>query len=178
MENARERVYALMAKARASSGTRARSAAAVALLLAALLWFTKWPTLRPGLVILLAGQIGLILILVRHRSTISRELENVQTGNLGEDTFARWFEGQARFATRLAWTEDLIRTAGFLTLGYGFWRATGNILIAFSLGIVYPALAYFGMERAKHLRTKRMLQAERDAVIALAKANGISGSRS
>lgn len=171
METARERLYALMNTARAGSMLRVKSAAVIAFLMAALFWLTKWPNLRPGLLILLAGQIDLIVILLRRTFTVSREMQQVQESVPGKDAFASWFEGEARFARRLGIIENLIRTIGFLILGYGFWRATGSVLIGFALGVVYPAFAYFGMERRKHRRAKRILQAEKDAVNALLNAS-------
>lgn len=167
MEAARERVYALMEKAQAGNMARVRSAAVVAFLMAALLWFTKWPTLRPGLLILLCGQIVLILILLQRRVLLARKIERWHASFPERDPFAEWFDGEVRFTTRLGIIEDLIRTIGFLTLGYGFWIATGSVLIALALGVVYPAFAYFGMERKKRQRAKRALQAEKDAVNAL-----------
>jgi len=151
---------------------RVRSAVVVAFLLAALLWFTKWPSLRPGLVILLGGQLGLLVILFRRSFAISREMQPVQASNQEKDAFANWFDREARFAKRSGVAENLIRTIGFVMLGYGLWTATGSVPIALALGIVYPAFAYFGMERRKHLRVQRMLQAENDATIALARDAG------
>ncbi len=176
MEAARERVYALMEKARVSNKARVRSAAVVAFLMAALLWLTKWPSLRPGLWILLCGQIVLILILLHRSVLLARKIESWHASSPERDAFAEWFEGETRFTTRLGIIEDLIRTIGFLTLGYGFWTATGSLLIALALGVAYPAFAYFGMERKKHQRAQRTLQAERDAVAALVNANGVGGA--
>ena len=167
MEAARERLYALMVQARAGYLARLRSAGVVALLLAALLWFTKWPSLRAGLIVLLAGQIGLMIFLLRRSFVLVREMKQVRASLVEKNTFTSWFDAEARFATRLGVSEDLVRTAGFLILGYGFWTATGSALIALALGVAYPAFAYFAMERRKHNRAKRILQAEKDAVAAL-----------
>ncbi len=169
METARERICALMNKARASKMVRIRSAAVIAFLLGALLWFTKWPSLRPGLLILLAGQIGLLAILLLRSFAISREMQHARASNQEKDAFASWFDREARFARRSAIAEDLIRTIGFVMLGYGLWTAIGSVPTALALGVAYPAFAYFGMERRKHLQVQRMLQADKDAAIALAR---------
>ena len=171
MDTARESIYTLMNKARTAKMARVRSAVVVAFLLAALLWLTQWPSLRPGLVILLGGQIGVIVILLRRSFTASREMQQVAANVPEKNAFTHWFDGEAVFARQLGIIEDLIRTIGFLMLGYGFWTATGSVLIALTLGIIYPVFAYFGMERRKHLRAQRILQAEKDGIAALLNAN-------
>jgi len=104
---------------------------------------------------------------LRRSLAIRREIERVRATVTGEHISAEWFDRETLFVTRLGAIEDLIRTLGFLMLGYGLWIATGSVLIAFALGVVYPAFAYFGMERRKHLQAKRILQAEKAGVIAL-----------
>ncbi len=149
-----ERLQTLIGAARHRHMAGARANGIVVLLLGALVWYTKWPSLRAGLTILLIGYFGVLVFQIRRSGALAR--------NINEPT-TDWFDGEERFVGRLNLLEAIIRTIGFLVLGYGFWTATGSIGIALALGIGYPVVAYFGMERRKYLRTRQLLKTEREA---------------
>lgn len=153
---ARDRLFSFIAAARKRYVARMRSLAIVALLLAALLWLTKWPSLRLGLILLLAGQAAVILLLLNRVRRLGREQ--------GEASIS-WFDEESAFVTRLALFETFTRTIGFLVLGYGVWVATRSWAIALALGVGYPAVAFFGMERRNQQRARKMLVTEKEAIV-------------
>ncbi len=157
MGAARDRLSLFIAAARKRYLARMRSLAIVALLLAALLWLTKWPSLRLGLIVLLAGQAAVILLLLNRARRLGRDQNEASIS---------WFDEEAAFVTRLALFENLTRTIGFLVLGYGIWVATRSWAIALGLGVGYPALAFFGMERRNQQRARKMLVTEKEAMLA------------
>lgn len=125
----------------------------IAAVIAALLWQTRWPSLRLGLVILLAGQLGTAVALVFRNRHIAGQWQHDPLG---------WFDGEAEFLDRLALFESVARMAGFLVLGYGLWVVTRSLLIAVLLGAVYPLSIYFGMTRKNLQRAKAALRTQRE----------------
>jgi hypothetical protein len=88
----------------------------------------------------------------------------MQLGDIANKEILGWFDRQESFAIWSTRVEAGLRTAGFLVLGYGFWLATRSGLISLLLGIGYPALTYFGMERRNNQRAMQTLRTERDAI--------------
>jgi hypothetical protein len=129
---------------RARHGQRLWIATLVGGLIAVLLYQTQWPGLRPGLLVLLAGQAGDVLALSWRRWQLTR-LETLQT--------------EERFMRRLARFDLVSQTTGFLILGYAIWTSTGNLWLAAGIGVVYPVTAYFGITRARNAAALRNLAA-------------------
>ncbi len=88
----------------------------------------------------------------------------MQLGDVENKEILNWFERQETFAVWSTRVETGLRTAGFLVLGYGFWLATRSDVIALLLGLGYPALTYFGMERRNNQRALQTLRTEREAI--------------
>ena len=162
MQPPSERLGAIAAAARERLAGRIRSAVLLAVLLAALIWFTKWPGLRAGLWILFLAQCIVAGVLVARTRTLAVQSQAMRK-NVSGPAPADWFEAQARFVRALAIFENAARAAGFVVLGWGFWSATRNLAIAMALGIAYPLLAYFAMERPRQSRILKDLRSERDA---------------
>ncbi len=140
--------YAVAARERYARQTK--SSGLIAVLLAVLLWQTKWPSLRPGLLILLVSYAGsAVLALYRLRDTSSGQM---------------WLDREQRWLTGLMLFEALSRTAGFLVLGYGFWVPTRSVTVGLLLGVVYPAATYFGLEQRNYQRRMRNLRKERGSL--------------
>ncbi|HEY3938476.1 MAG TPA: hypothetical protein VGL97_13660 [Bryobacteraceae bacterium] len=133
----------IAALARQRNAKRMRFAFLIALLIAVLLWWTQWLSLRPGLVILLIGQLGSGLIL-RYR--------NHKLAAAGRVAPLIWFDDEEAFVKRLSLFENGLRAIGFLVLAFGLWTSTRSLWLAVALGIVYPATAYFGMARRSDAR--------------------------
>jgi len=108
---------------------RLRTSVLAAVLIGFLVWYTRWPSLKLGLFILLAGQLGLtVMVLIRNRS-----LANESAGS--EEVFLR----------RYRLFDNLQRTLGFAALAYGFWSVTRNLWVSLALGILYPAVCAAGL---------------------------------
>ena len=120
-----------------------------------LLWQTQWLILRPGLAILLAGQLGTALMLLLHNFRLAK----------GEGPPSQWFDAELAFVKRLALFENALRLAGFVVLAYEFWLATGNLIVSLLIGLVYPLTAYFGMARNSYVRSVRQLQADKEEAL-------------
>lgn len=118
----------------------------MAIVIAVLLWQTTWLSLRPGLLILLIGQISAAAVFFAHRSAIGG------TGSCLR--MLTWFDGEERFVSFSALVESVFRVVGFVVLAYGFWTATHILWITLILGIVYPLFSYFGVARRN---TRQML---------------------
>jgi hypothetical protein len=164
MRAAIERVCSLIGAVRAHNAKRARFSLIVALLLAALLWRTTWPSLRPGLIILLIGYFGTAMLFLYRNAKLAAEAREMQNGTCQNGEILDWFDRQERFAVWSTRAEAGLRTAGFLVLGYGFWLVTRSDVIALLLGIGYPVVTYFGMERRNNQRAMQSLRTERDAI--------------
>lgn len=88
----------------------------------------------------------------------------MQNGAFQSDEILGWFDRQESFAVWSTRAEAGLRTVGFLVLGYGFWLATRSDVIALLLGIGYPAVTYFGMERRNNQRAAQTLRTEKEAL--------------
>lgn len=158
MQEPIERVTRLAASARQRNTRRLRVALIIALLVAALLLRGTWPWLRPGLFILLAGYLATALLFLFHNARLAP----------GEGTHARdllgWFDREQSFLRWSGMLETVVRSAGFLVLGYGFWLATRSSLIALLLGLGYPAITYFAVDRRNNQQARQNLQIEKEAM--------------
>ncbi|MDQ2839741.1 MAG: hypothetical protein M3Y72_01605 [Acidobacteriota bacterium] len=144
-----------------------RSAAYVAVLLTALLWWTQWPSLQAGIIILLLGQLSIVAFYLLRNSRISRDLTRFEDYPADGLSLLSWFEEERTFSNRLVPVENVVRTIGFAVLAYGFWVATRSTSISLLLGVVYPVSTYFGMSRKKQQRTMTLITAQREEVAAL-----------
>jgi len=130
-------VRKLMADSQARNRKRMRFALLVAALIALLLWNTQWPAIRPGLWVLLIGQMALASFLFFH---------NRRLGPPG--SAAELLDRDASTRRQAMWLEQGSRVLGFVLLALGFWRSTGNVLVSVALGLVYPLVSFWGFKRA------------------------------
>lgn len=177
MQGAPSRFVQAVAHARQRNSTHLRFAALVSILIGALLWRTQWLTLRPGLIVLLIGQLGATTILLYRRLTLKKNLYEAESGDGSEAPL--WFALEATFIKRLAVFENGLRLIGFVLLAYGFWVATRSPWLAVAIGIVYPITAYFGIGRANTQRTLRDLEIQKNKLEASTAPalSGIAGQR-
>jgi hypothetical protein len=164
VQAATERVCSLIAAVRSHNAKRGRFSLAVALLLSALLWRTTWPSLRPGLIILLIGYLGTALLFLYRNTKLGAEARQMRNDAAKSEGLFGWFDRQESFAVWSTRAEAGLRALGFLVLGYGFWLATHSGIIALLLGIGYPALTYFGVERRNNQRAAQALRTEKQAL--------------
>lgn len=163
MQDVIARLLHVITLARTRNMKHLRFASLVTILLAALFWRTQWLTLRPGLLVLLAGQLGTALFLVYRTGIISKNLRELQqTAVLSSDVLG-WLDAEQTFVKRLAFLENASRVIGFVLLAYGFWVATQSLWLAFAIGVVYPVTAYFGIGRKNTVRTLRDLEAQKNS---------------
>ena len=141
---------------------RWRVAALLAALIAVLLTQTQWIPLRPGLGILLAGQMGVALALVSRNLNLSKHLDSRRNGAFGEAALPGWFASEESFVRRLSIFEAGCQMLGFMALGYEFWIVTHSLWLALAIGLVYPATAYLGMARRSNLQRVREIRNERE----------------
>lgn len=174
MQGAPSRFVQAVAHAQERTTAHLRFAALVSILIGALLWRTQWLTLRPGLIVLLVGQLGATAILLYRCLALKKNLREAQSG--GESEPLLWFAWEAAFIKRLAAFENSLRIIGFVLLAYGFWRATKSPWLAVAIGVVYPIAAYFGIGRASTRRTLRDLELQKNKLEAsiAPSASGIS----
>lgn len=109
--------------------TRLRTSVLAAILIGFLVWYTEWPSLKIGLILLLFGQLGIAMMLLIRKRTAAAHITT------SEDEFL-W---------RLRVFDNCQRLVGFAALGYGFWTATRNVWLALALGILYPAVCAIGL---------------------------------
>src|SRR3954463_6009033 len=119
----------------------------IAGLIAVLLWQTRWPSLRTGLLVLMLTQAAIPLALQNQNRIISHHLTGWTSTPPDGESILRWFSLQERFIGRLALVENGGRLAGFALLAYGFWVASGYIWLAIGLGLIYPVIIYFAITR-------------------------------
>jgi uncharacterized protein YjeT (DUF2065 family) len=159
MQGAPSRYVQAVAHAQQRNRKHLRFAALVAILITALLWRTQWLTLRPGLIVLLLGQLGATTILLYRGVTLKKNLREAESGVGFEPS--TWFALEAAFTKRIAMFENGLRLIGFVLLAYGFWIATKSLGLALAIGIVYPVTAHFGIGRANMRRTLRDLEMQK-----------------
>jgi len=167
MDGVRERLAIAMTAARIRGLSRIRSAFFIAILLIALLWFTQWPSLRAGLLLLLAGQFAIVVLTLWRNRQIEKEGRALSELALQTDDLPAWFDEELRSVALVASCEAGLRTLGFLVLAFGFWKATGNATLSLVLGVGYPAITFFTMDRRKQLAAQHRLRAEKASVEAM-----------
>jgi|GEM_PF-5256207 len=129
----------------------------VAVLIALLLYQTQWLALRPGLIVLLGGQLVDVSALLFRNVQLSRDMQGV----MNESTIAEWFKREELFIKALGFFDAACQMVGFLALGYAFWISTRSLGIALAIGIVYPLTFYFGVNRRKTSDSIRILRAQK-----------------
>ena len=164
MDGAAQQVIQRVTLAHAQHAKSARAAGLLGVLLALLLWETRWPSLRLGLIVLLMGQLAAMAMLMRRNARNANDLKRLRTGGMVESELLSWFDEEERVAGQLTVVETSTRLVGFLMLAYGFWQATGSVAIALLLGVFYPVIAYFGIVRKNHVRMIKKLQAQKSQV--------------
>lgn len=152
MQAATDRIALSMKQSRAQNTRRMRSSAYVVILLTALLWWTQWPSLQLGIIVLLLGQLATTGLYILRNSRIGAELAALRTSPIDSAAAKHWFRGERAFLRRLALVESSVRTAGFALLAYGFWVATRSTAVSVLLGVIYPLAAYFGINRQNQRR--------------------------
>lgn len=164
MQRATERVCSLAERARAGNTKRVRVFLVIAAVLAGLLMWTTWLSLRPGLYILLAGYVATALWLLNRNAQLAREVRLLRSEAAQSADLLAWFGGEERFLRWSSIAEAAVRAIGFLALGYGFWLTTRSGSISLLLGLVYPAFTVFGA-RSGAQQAKRKLAIEKEAMI-------------
>lgn len=155
-------LHSLISETRRRNSKRMRFAEVMAVIFALLLWRTTWIALRPGLAILLAGQIAVIVVLVYRNARLGKDLG--RQGDFGKGEASAWFEGEEAFAKWSGVLENGVRIIGLAVLAYGFWRMTNNLLITLAIGVVYPVSSYFGMMRTTAATTAKKLQKRKEEI--------------
>jgi hypothetical protein len=161
MQGAGERFLLFVVLERDRHIRRLRLPSLTAVLIGVLLYQTQWLILRPGLTILLAGQVGVVVALLLRSTALSEDLNRLNAGVLNQEAVRAWFEKEEAFARRLALFESGCQAIGFIALGYAFWVTTQSYFLALMIGIVYPATVYFGITRRRNLRMFKQIRAEK-----------------
>ncbi len=161
-EGIRRELESISASAKARNNKRIGLSLLIAALIALLLWKTQWPAIQPGLGILLAGQIGLAGFLAYRNSQLKQF-----DGTEREADVGAFFAGEEAALTRSTLLENGSRLLGFAALAFGFWRSTGNLVLALALGVIYPVVVYWGLARANSRRARVRLRAQQQRLQAL-----------
>ena len=164
MQAAIERTCLFVAQARTRNAKQMRSAIFIALLLMILLWWTQWPSLKPGIRTLVVGYLLVSGLRFRRYSTVGKELDEFSNGDRSSSDAVSWFDEEQSYSNLIMLVENGVRTVGFALLAYGFWIASGNTILSILLGVIYPVIAYFGIARANMQRTRRQLRTQRNEV--------------
>ncbi len=165
MSGAPDRFLFFVAVERARHLKQLRFASFVAALIAVLIYRTQWLILRPGLMILLAGQAGAAAFLLWRNTALSKDLNRINVGAMAKEAIPVWFKKEEQFVKHLALLESVCQVIGFVALGYGFWMATRTVWLALAIGVVYPATVYLGMTRVKNLRAIKQLRTEKQEIL-------------
>ncbi|MDQ2774834.1 MAG: hypothetical protein M3Y57_07915 [Acidobacteriota bacterium] len=136
----------------------------MAALIALLIYQTQWLLLRPGLTILLAGQVGAVLVLCIKNTKLLRDLDCGKARASEAPDFLAWFDEEETFVRRLAFFQNGCQMIGFVALGYEFWVSTRNLWLAITIGCVYPATVYWGATRRSNLKTIRRLRKQKKEI--------------
>lgn len=161
MQDLGARYLHAMKDAQQRNAKHLRFATLIAILVGLLLWRTQWPALRPGLIVLLVGQIGVALMLLLRNVLLARRQRSMRNP-ADQVGFLRWIDSEAAFIRLLASVENWSRLVGFAFLAYGFWLSTRSVLIPAIIGVIYPVTVYFGIARKNMARTLKELEARRD----------------
>ena len=164
MQGALDQFVSFVVLEQTSHRKRLRFAGLVAAFIAILVYQTQWLVLRPGLLVLLAGQAGVAVALFLRSGRLAKDLDRAKAGGLAEAAISAWFDGEELFVKRLALYENGCQLVGFAVLGYEFWLATRSQLLAFGIGLIYPATVYFGSTRGRSGKAIRQLKLQKEAV--------------
>ena len=157
MERVAEQVCSLAELARTKYIKRARVSLVIAALLTALVTFTTWPLLRPGLFTLLAGYLAIASWFFYRSRQLTREARVLREGAVDSANLLAWFDREDRFLRWSSIAEAIARAGGFLVLAYGFWLTTRSGSISLLLGLAYPAFSYFGSLSSARLARRKLL---------------------
>ena len=152
-ESLRRELFSISASTQSRNNQRIASSLIIAAVIALLLWKTQWPAIQPGLIVLLAGQVALAGFLAFRNS----QLKLYE----GADVNA-WFAREEAALRQATLLETGARVVGFALLAFGFWRSTGNLLLSLALGVVYPAVVYWGLARVTNRRATARLRAQQE----------------
>jgi hypothetical protein len=72
---------------------------------------------------------------------------------------------EERFIQRLTLFETACQVTGFLLLGRALWMATGSLLLALAIGVVYPMTLYVGLTRRKTAASLREIRQIRKVML-------------
>jgi hypothetical protein len=161
LSSAAQRVILLVQNSLARNSQAMRVAIIIVVLIGALIWRTQWPSLQPGLWILLGGQIGVVLLRLRRIPEQKKVITSLRAEALDERSLLDWFRTERQFIKNLGLFENGGRSLGFLSLAYGFWTSTRQLWLSLALGLVYPLVAYAGMARRTEMAQLRRLEAQR-----------------
>ncbi|MBV8068895.1 MAG: hypothetical protein JO270_03255 [Acidobacteriaceae bacterium] len=163
-EAAIETLFSFIAELRARNAKRMRFAELMAVLIAVLWWQTTWLALRPGLAVLLIGQLAIVVLVLLRNHELHRTLKLWRDSAASKSEVLAWFEREDAFSQMSTRLENGCRIAGLLLVAYGFWRMTGNVAIAVAIGVLYPLVLYFGMMRKTSAAGRRRLQKTKDEI--------------
>jgi hypothetical protein len=161
LNDATDRFLSFVAVERRRHSSRVYVASLVAVLIALLLYQTQWLYLRPGLIVLLGGQVGDVLALLLRSVQLASDMRNKKPGLVTGAALNLWFKREELFIKNLAIFDGACQIIGFLALGYAFWISTSSLALALAIGLVYPVTFQFGISRRKvsgaikELRNKR-----------------------
>lgn len=167
MDTAVDQFFSFVSSERTSHVKRLCFAALMCILILALLYRTEWLILRPGLLILFAGQAGVGIALFVRNQQLSKRLQRRQIGGRQEDAITAWFEGEESFIRRLGLSETTCQMTGFAVLGYEFWLGSRSLFVALAIGIIYPAAMYFGITRKGSSKSVRRLTAKKQQIASM-----------
>ncbi len=165
MQGPTDRFSAFLVSERARHIRRLRLAGVIAVLIVVLIYQTQWLMLRPGLAILLAGQLGVVVALLWRNAKLLKDLDSGKRDVLEENAVLAWFQSEERFMRRLMLFESGCQMIGFGALGYGFWMVTRSLWLAIAIGVVYPVSSYLGVTRRRSRDTIRKLRTEKQEVV-------------
>jgi hypothetical protein len=166
MSPAVEQLASSVAIARSRISNEIRSAVLLAIVTAALLYFIRWPSLQPGLAIIVASRLIIAFALFRRNRAYRKTLDDVRRDRIQGSSVVSWFDGEERFLKRVKFFYAG-PVVGVMILAYGFWMQTGSLWIAIALGLVYPASITIGIWRMYDVRGIRTLRRQRIQIQAL-----------
>ena len=158
VELPQERFAFFVENARTRAVKQFRFSLLIAVLIGVLLWQTQWLSLRPGLLILLAGQVLLAGAFLYRTSALKK------VSAPSRDEMLRWVMTEQKFVIFSALGESLMRIIGFAVLAYGFWTATHILWISLLLGVLYPVISYFGIARRNTRQLLKHLEQQKDEI--------------
>lgn len=166
MAPAVDRFYSTVALASSRTSKEIRANLLVALLTAVLLYFIRWPSLRPGLALISLGRLAVALVLRRRKIGYANMLEQAGRRPEAEAWMLSCFDDEERFLKRVKflYAGPMI---GLAVLAYGLWLQAGNLWIALALGVAYPASIAFYTWHLNDVRGIRALLRQKSQFLQL-----------